>query len=85
MDDVGGGAEDDGEGRESTLETLRSRGRCETGVILTVVAIAAVSYMMADEDVGMWGILGTGVARCFCIVLGMFQEQRQDETPEGGL
>lgn len=49
-----GGVERDPEGdredRESILETLRSRGRCETGVNLTVVAIAAVSYMMADGD-----------------------------------
>lgn len=46
--DVPWGCENDGNGdpRESTLETLRSRGRCETGVILTVVAIAVVSYIL---------------------------------------
>ena len=44
-DGVGRGTEDGGAGRESVLETLRRRGRCETGVILTVVAIAAVSRM----------------------------------------
>lgn len=66
------------EGRESTLETLRSRGRCEMGVIVTVLAIAAVSCMMADGELEMWANLVRGSCPILGIVLAGLRRIREE-------